>query len=268
MSKSTDKKEETTLGPALKWAGGKRWLIPRILELYQKAESPRLIEPFVGGMAVALGLMPAKAHLNDINPHLINFYDQLKEGLLIETEMLNDKEFFYKQRELFNELIQKLESNHKERAILFYYLNRSCFNGLCRFNNSGLFNVPFGQYSTINYMRDFSGYKKLLKNWKFSCGDFEEIEILAGDFIYVDPPYDVEFTKYSKEDFNWDSQQRLVKWLSRYNNPIVASNQATPRILALYKEAGFVVEEISAPRRISSNGNRDRVLEMFAYKNL
>ena len=250
------------LSPPLKWAGGKRWLLPLLKKLY--IPDTRLVEPFVGAMSVALGLNPKSALLNDINPHLINFYKHLKSGLEIKTDFKNDKDFFYERRQEFN----SINSSNSRKAELFYYLNRTAYNGLCRFNKSGLFNVPFGSYKKINYTKDFSAYKSHLKNWTFSNKDFETLPIKKNDFLYVDPPYDVEFTSYSKDNFKWADQLRLVDWLIQFSQPIVASNQATSRIIKLYKKAGFKVNIIDAPRMISSNGNRSPAKEIIATKNL
>jgi DNA adenine methylase len=254
--------------PPLKWAGGKRWLIPHLASLYEKFSDRRLVEPFVGGMAVALGLRPKQALLNDVNPHVINFYRHLKDGLKSTIEMINDREFFFVQRSRFNTLVRDGRHDTHEAAELFFYLNRTAFNGLCRFNSKGEFNVPFGKYSSINYSRDFLGYQEVLSNWDFTCSDFEVLNIKKDDFLYIDPPYDVEFTKYSKDDFSWKDQVRLVEWLGKFDNPIVVSNQATQRILDLYQSAGFTISRISAPRRISCTGNRDRAWEMLAIKNI
>lgn len=256
------------LTPPLKWAGGKRWLIPHLKKIIAPYANRRLVEPFVGGMAIALGFAPERALLNDSNPHLVNFYTQLKSGLIIKRAMKNDRAAFLAARKLFNKLSSTDETVSKQAAGLFYYLNRTGFNGLCRFNGSGEFNVPFGKYSKINYKRDFSEYSDALKKWQFSCGDFEKLPVRKTDLLYVDPPYDVEFTTYSKGGFSWEDQTRLVAWLSRWSCPIVASNQATERIIKLYKEAGFTVELLSAPRRISSSGDRTPALEMLATKNI
>lgn len=255
------------LDPPLKWAGGKRWLVPRLAEMYSNHRNRRLVEPFAGGLAVALGLDPQKALLNDVNAHLIFFYQNLKRGLKTGFEMKHEREFFFKARTRFNHLAFVNESHTEEASALFYYLNRTCFNGLCRFNGKGEFNVPFGQYKKIRYRDDFTEYKEAFQNWDFTCLDFEELEIDGNDFIYVDPPYDVEFTKYSKDDFKWEDQQRLVNWLTKLPNPIVASNQATDRILELYTKAGFEIEILSAPRRISCTGDRKPAGEILAWKN-
>jgi DNA adenine methylase len=266
--------------PPLKWAGGKRWLVPKLQELWSEIEAnrsptPRLVEPFVGGMAVALGLQPEVALLNDANQHVVNFYRCLQQGLTNSLPMINDAEQYLEYRSTFNQLtvenhplstINCQLSTKKTQALLFYYLNRTGFNGLCRFNNKGEFNVPFGKYKTITYSADFLEYRELLGRWEFSCGDFQEIALRDDDFIYADPPYDRVFTKYSQQDFTWDDQERLAEWLSRHSGRVVASNQATDRILALYKNLGFLVETVEAPRRIACNGNRKPALEMLAFR--
>lgn len=257
------------LPPPLKWAGGKRWLLSTLAPLFQKYRGSRLVEPFAGGLAVTLGLLPERALSNDVNPHLINFYTQVRQGLRIEeSELVNERDFYFARRERFNALIEADQANTAEAAVLFYYLNRTGFNGLCRFNSRGLFNVPFGRYKTINYLRDFSHYTSRFSNWVFTCQDFEALTLESDDFLYVDPPYDVEFTKYSKEDFTWRDQERLVAWLGSLKTPMVISNQATPRIMDLYASAGFITRTVSAPRRISCTGDREPAAEMLATKNL
>lgn len=256
------------LTPPLKWAGGKRWLVPKLQLMWQHYQDYQLIEPFCGGLAIALGLAPQRAILNDVNPHLINFYQWLKQGLICDFEMHNNEVFYYDARERFNELILNQKANQKEAATLFYYLNRTGFNGLCRFNQKGAFNVPFGKYKKINYKTDFFSYQSVLKHWDFQCGDFEKIVVKAKTFIYADPPYDVEFRQYSAGGFSWDDQVRLAMWLAQQTVPVIASNQATPRIIDLYKNLGFDLETIPAPRRISCNGDRTPAQEMLAMMNL
>ena len=253
------------INPPLKWAGGKRWLVPHIQKYFLPyINTHRLVEPFAGGLAVALGLAPKRALLNDINPHLINFYIHLQKGISLDSTFKNDSKLFYELRDEFNKT--KIES--KRAAQLFYYLNRTCFNGLCRFNNKGEFNVPFGRYKKIDFNKDLGKFKHYLKCWRFKCGGFEEIKIQKNDFLYVDPPYDVQFTQYSKDGFNWEDQKRLVRWLAKLKTPMIVSNQATTRILKLYKSADFRVTVLEAPRRISADGNRKPAQEMLAYKNI
>jgi DNA adenine methylase len=256
------------LKPPLKWAGGKRWLVPHLLDVWQPHSARRYVEPFCGGLAAPLGLMPRRALLSDINPHLINFYTHLQRGLELSIEMTNDAERFYSHRSRFNELIANGESQSAEAAQLFYYLNRTCFNGLCRFNQSGEFNVPFGQHKTIAYLRDFSKFLPIFKNWVFSCNDLDELSIEPEDFIYADPPYDVEFTTYSAGGFGWDDQERTAKRLAAHPGPVVLSNQATTRIIKLYKKLGFKLAYLNGPRRISCTGDRTAAREVLATKGL
>jgi DNA adenine methylase len=262
------KLESTPLAPPLKWAGGKRWLLPYLEPLWQKHTHRRLVEPFCGGLAMTLGLTPKRALLNDANPHLINFYKQLKSGLELTIDARNDATVYYAQRERFNELVLKGRARTKEAAQLFYYLNRTGYNGLCRFNASGAFNVPFGRHAAINYTRDFTPYRQTFRSWNFKTGDFEKLKLDPGDFIYADPPYDVEFTTYSAGGFSWHDQQRAAEWLASHTGPVILSNQATPRIIKLYRRLGFTLRYAAAPRRISCTGDRADTAEVVAVKNL
>lgn len=257
--------------PPLKWAGGKRWLVPHVAPLWRRFHGRRLVEPFCGGLAIALGLRPAQAWLSDINPHVVNFYRWLKRGhgveiAMREIAMRNDQALFYQHRERFNGLVAAGAGDSAEAAGLFYYLNRTGYNGLCRFNRKGEFNVPFGRYHRINYTTDFSAYRTAFKGWGFSAGDFAALELDPRDFIYADPPYDVEFTQYSKEHFGWEEQVRLAEFLARHRGPVVLSNQATPRIVRLYRKLGFSMKCLSAPRMISCTGNRTPAIEVLAIR--
>jgi len=253
--------------PPLKWAGGKRWQLPHLLPLWASNRRRRLVEPFCGGLAVALGVTPNRALLNDINPHVINFYRWLKRGLIVSLPMANQEELYYANRLLFNELQASQRGETAEAAQLFYYLNRTGYNGLCRFNQSGEFNVPFGRYAKIGYAREFSAYREAFADWAFVNTDFEQLAIKAGDFIYADPPYDVEFTHYSKEGFTWEDQVRTATWLAKHKGPVVLSNQATKRIVRLYKKLGFTLRFLEAPRMISCTGDRTPAKEVLALKN-
>ncbi len=260
--------QQAPLRPILKWAGGKRWLVPHVEPLWQRFSHLRLVEPFCGGLAVALGLQPAEVLANDVNPHLINFYNQVKAGLVITIPMENDEKMYYRYRARFNELIRSGRQHTKEAAELFYYLNRTGYNGLCRFNGKGEFNVPFGRYKAINYVRDFTQYQALFSRWQFTAMDFAHLALTKNDFIYADPPYDVEFTQYAKDDFRWEDQVRLAEWLAEHPGPVVLSNQATDRIVKLYRQLGFHLQFLMGPRRISSDGDRTPALEVLATRNI
>jgi DNA adenine methylase len=268
MAAVVDVRAVAAVRPPLKWAGGKRWLVSHLRELWITNFERRIVEPFCGGLAVTLGLLPERTLLNDINPHAINFYRWLKHGLQVsrDIQFANEERLYYRHRARFNELVSTGKASTEEAASLFYYLNRTGYNGLCRFNSSGLFNVPFGKYKQINYQRDFSTYREVFKNWDFTTGDFETVSICEDDFVYADPPYDVEFTKYSKEDFTWKDQVRLAEWLSRHPGPVVLSNQATDRITCLYSRLGFELKFLKAPRMINCTGDRTPAREVLALK--
>ena len=180
--------------------------------------------------------------------------------------MDNDESLFYKHRERFNELIQNGGVRSSEAAELFYYLNRTCFNGLCRFNKAGEFNVPCGTYKKINYAPDLLQYAHAFREWEFTNSDVAALAAEPDDFIYADPPYDVEFTTYSAGGFSWDDQRRTAEFLAKHPGPVVISNQATPRVVELYQDLRFEVSFLDGPRRISCTGDRTAAREVLAIK--
>lgn len=267
-ARGTEDSRERVLLPPLKWAGGKRWQVRALQPLWRAHARARLVEPFCGGLAVALGLAPGRALLNDVNPHLISFYEWLRRGLTISIPLANDEALFYAHRTRFNELLRAGHEKTAEAASLFYFLNRTGYNGLCRFNRSGEFNVPFGTYKKITYTRDFSPYRSAFEEWDFSTADFESIRLEAEDFVYADPPYDVEFTHYARGGFSWEDQVRTATWLARHRGPVVLVNQATPRMTDLYQRLGYALSYLDAPRRIACNGDRRPAREVMATRNL
>ena len=221
--------------------------------------------PLLGG---ARDPPPRRAVLRRINASLINFYRWLQRGLTVDVEMDNEESLYYRQRDRFNALLTTGEGGGAEAAALFYYLNRTGFNGLCRFNRSGTFNVPFGKYPRINYIRDFEHYRGRLSSWTFLSGDLDAVPLDAQDFVYADPPYDVEFTQYSQGGFAWEDQCRTAAILARHAGPVVLVNQATDRIERLYRQLGYTLRFLEAPRRISCTGDRKPALEVLATRNL
>ena len=255
-----------SLKPPLKWAGGKRWLVPHLRLIWMAHHQRRFVEPLCGGLAVALGLMPRRTLLNDVNPHLMNFYKWVRQGVEFTLVMENDEDLYYKHRARFNALLEEGKGDTREAAELFYYLNRTGYNGLCRFNRKGGFNVPFGRYKRINYVREFRDHGVVFADWEFTVGGFEQVALEEEDFIYADPPYDVEFTQYSKGGFAWEDQIQLAEWLAKHRGPALISNQATKRVVALYRKLGFDVRFLEAPRRISCTGDRTPAREVLATK--
>jgi DNA adenine methylase len=262
---------DTPLKPPLKWAGGKRWLVPHLRPYWDayRARHPhgRYVEPFVGGLALPLALQPPRALLNDSNPHLINFYQWLQAGASVDIDMRYDRALYDAHRTAFNAAARDGRIDDYT-AQLFYYLNRTGYNGLCRFNLKGEFNVPFGQYKRVAYATSFAAYAPILRAWTFTQGDFESIQLDDDDFVYADPPYDVEFTKYARQPFTFADQRRLVAWLAGQRGIVILSNQATDRMCALYADAGYALHFFDAPRRISNNGDRRSAREVLAVKGI
>lgn len=101
----------------------------------------------------------------------------------------------------------------------------------------------FRRYKSINYIRDFKDYESVFKGWRFSCKDFEDLKLEPTDFVYADPPYDVEFTKYSKEDFTWEDQEKLALWLKKHPGPVVLSNSSST-VNPRYRPISFVKSQV------------------------
>jgi DNA adenine methylase len=260
-------KTEST-GPPLKWAGGKRWQVPFLEQIWRRHSHRRLVEPFCGGLAVTLGLLPDRALLNDTNPHLVSFYEWLKRGLHVEIACRNDERLYYRHRTRFNALLEVGGFRSSEAASLFYYLNRTGYNGLCRFNRRGEFNVPFGRYKKIGYRTDFSAYVLRFAHWEFSNHDFETLVLDPSDFVYADPPYDVEFTHYAQGGFSWQDQERAARFFAAHRGPVILVNQATRRVERLYRALGYDIDFLEAPRRISCTGDRSPAREIVATLNV
>lgn len=269
---------KTKAQPFLKWAGGKRQLLPEIRKRIP-ARFHTYFEPFVGAGAVFFDIQPKKAVINDINFELINTYRVIQnnvEKLIAELEKYkNEKEFYYKIRNL--DRTQEFEKlSNVERAARLIYLNKTCFNGLFRVNRRGQFNVPFGKYKHPNIVNADvlrAVHEYLITNEISILNvDFEQAveQAEAGDFIYFDPPYDplsetANFTDYSLHGFTRDDQIRLrdlfVK-LDKRGCYVLLSNSATPFIKELY--ADFHVEIVEANRTINSDAaKRGKIAEVL-----
>ena len=120
----------------------------------------------------------------------------------------------------------------------------------------------------VFHLESFVDYRPLFKTWEFSRATFDQIRLRPDDFVYADPPYDVVFTQYSKGGFSWDEQVRTAEWLAKHRGPVVLANQATPRIMKLYRGLGYKLVRLSAPRRISCTGDRTDAREVLALRNL
>ena len=187
-------------------------------------------------------------------------------------EMKNEEAYYMQSRVRFNALIQSGKENSQEAAELFYYLNKTGFNGLCRFNQSGGFNVPFGRYNSVNYQIDFANLKEIFSDYQFFCGDFMETgaeELGKNAFFFIDSPYHKSFANYSKEGFTWEDHVRLVEWAAKLEGPVLITNKATDEILELLSQNGFQYQKVRKKHTVGASAySRKAVDEVFAWRNM
>lgn len=256
--------------PYLKWAGGKRTIAKPIRHLFELSGATRLVEPFCGALSIALELNAPEALLADNNEHLINLHHQIKvSGKFPDMPKENNKDFYLGIREAFNGLTALGKQGSRESAMYFYYMNRTGFNGLCRFNKKNFFNVGWGKYKNPQIFDDFSDFSKRFETCTFKCQPFLATlaESRKYDFLFIDPPYDGTFTGYTQSGFKWEDQVSLAEAVSKLEAQCVITNSKTERLIKLYKGLGFVVCEHEMPRKISCNGNRAPAIELMVFHN-
>lgn len=268
------------LKPLMKWVGGKRQLLPAIRSALPAAGFQRYFEPFLGGGAVLLALAPGKATVNDLNTELINVYrvarDHVDELIGLLAGYPNTPEFFYELRALDRDPEVFAALSAVERAARTVYLNRTCYNGLYRVNSAGQFNAPFGRYKNPTIcdeptLRAVGAYLRD-NDVELLNGDYAVLleAAQAGDFVYLDPPYDPvnvtsSFTGYAAGGFDRSQQERLKQAcdeLDARGVNFLLSNSATDFIRDLY--ADYPTEIVGATRAINSvaskRGKVDEVL--------
>ena len=251
--------------PFLYWVGTKKWLVPEIVKYFHP--SCRLVEPFCGGLSMSLGLLPERACLNDVDDLLINMYRYIQEeSLLVENLPNHDKNSFLNAREEFNDRIRNECRAGRRMAELYFYLNVTCHHGLYRVNSKGEFNTAYGYRSSLK-KPNFRMYQYIFKTWEFMVNDFENIDIREDDFIYADPPYDVEPLFYNN-NFDWDNQVRLAEFLGKQSVPTIISNEPTDRIISLYKDCGMSIYYIESPRKFAIQHTGRAAKELLAFKNI
>ncbi len=249
--------------PLLKWAGGKRTQVERIVSLFPE-DYGDYHELFFGGGAVFFHITPGGGTINDINPRLINFYrvvrDSPRELIEEASRFIYDEAEYYERRERFN----SPGLSDVEDAALFLYLNRTAYNGLYRVNSKGEFNVPFGTYKnpTIVPRKRVLATSEALGNVGIRCEDFGYILDVAeeGDLCYMDPPYNpasetANFTDYSVEGFGLESHERLRDLCVELDGRgvwFVLSNSDTPEIREIFDGKDFEVRSFRTRRMISS----------------
>lgn len=285
---SDDIKPVTGLSPWLKYAGGKRWLAPKLVEEIM-ATKPRLyIEPFLGGGAIALALPPElRKILADVNPHLIDtwFCMQKIHGTLyaelcdVERVYGDAKNGYLAAREEFNGMTSNPRLMWARRSALFIYLNARCFNGLWRTNAGGRFNVPFGERLAPRHYaaEEISAWHRALRGCDIRVDDFSRLlgaeftarvnaafgnvykmkPLFKGVCVFADPPYDKTFDGYSKGGFNEQEQRVLAGILGSYaaaGAAVWATNADTPLIREIYSWAQL--EEVSEHHGVGAKAER------------
>jgi len=261
--------------PLLKWAGGKRHIADELFSYFPVDwNKGTYIEPFIGGGAMFLFLAPERAIIADLNIRLFGFYSHIKNspdevfnGIFEISKCFNEslletkKDFYLELRSKYN----SSEVSSVESAILLYSLNKLCFNGLYRENSKGFFNVPFGQKKNFPALerQDFESASTLLQNATVSNSDFEGTlsHAVAGDFVYLDPPYipidaTSSFTSYHADGFGLSDQARLAQRmieLKESNIKAMCSNSDTPLSREVY--GNLNIKTIQAPRMVSARAS-------------
>jgi len=267
--------------PFVKWAGGKRSIINKLIKLSPE-EFDTYYEPFVGGGAMLFELSPKKAVINDYNEELMNVYKCIKEeqkfiamcNELNKHEANHSEEYYYEIRNLDKNKKKFNKLADYKRAARTIYLNKACFNGLYRVNSKNEFNVPSGKKTKVNtydgvnlgIIYSFLNFNDIT----IQSIDFEESvkEAKKGDFIYFDPPYDSDtstFNSYTENGFGKEEQKRLAKVFKELDKKgcyVMLSNYNTSLVKEMYKDYHF--NYIEAQRNIGAKAkNRGKVEEVI-----
>lgn len=263
----------------MKWAGGKYRLTTEIERHLPKKAC--LVEPFVGAGSVFLNTDFERYLLADVNPDLISLFNSVKqdvESYIRQTQALffhpqaNTPSFYLAQRQHFN-----ASSDPIERAILFLYLNRFGYNGLCRYNQKRQYNVPFGRYKSHYFPeKELRFFAQKAQRATFICADFQQtfqylFEQPDDYVVYCDPPYaplqqNSNFTSYAGGGFSLSQQTELADWARKAqqrNIPVLISNHSTAFTRQIY--SGAALKEFKVQRSIGQKSHsRVKVNELFA----
>jgi len=235
--------KKMSLKPIIKWSGGKKDEI-KLFEKYIPDNYDIYIEPFIGGGSLYFHLCPDKSVIADVHKELICFYNSIKEGNLdkIYDFMVNHPN----EEKTYYEVRDNMDINSDlDRAKQFYYQRKTCFRGMLRYNKKGKFNIPYGRYKTCNY-EDLKNkdYETLLKRTDIINGSFETVfekYNSENNFVFLDPPYDSEFTDYGYCNFGKEEHKKLAECFKNTKNKCLMIIGKTDFIVDLYKD--YIVEE-------------------------
>ena len=296
-----EKDTKVELKPFLKWVGGKGQLINEIEKFLPIEENTltKYAEPMVGGGALLFNILSKynfdELYISDINTELINAYVVVRDNVDLLVEKLSEmqavflpmnengrKYFYYNSRDKFNAM-PLTATTAVDKAALFIFLNKTCFNGLYRVNKKGQFNVPMGAYKnpTICDENNLRNISEALQNVTIVCGDYTLAESFIDNntFVYLDPPYrpisdTSAFTSYNTDAFDDNEQIRLSKFIERIDKAgakVVLSNSDPKNVNPndmffddLYKD--FTIDRVEATRAINSNADkRGKISELIIH---
>jgi DNA adenine methylase len=272
-------RESYSVKPFLRWAGGKTWLVTKLID-YLPKKFNNYHEPFLGGGAVFLylkskGHINANSYLSDLNDELINAYDILKtnkaELFTLLGQFSNDSECYYRVR-------SSEPTSLLEKAAKFIYLNRTSYNGIYRINRKGQYNVPFGrrEISVLFEYENMENISAMIQNATFSSSDFFSTidNVQEGDLVFLDPPYTIAhehngFIEYNHKIFAWEDQERLKEYIEILNQKrayFILTNAAHFSIENLYSGIGKQ-QTISRYSTIGGTGAKRVPCNEFIYTN-
>jgi DNA adenine methylase len=276
-TRSSTEASPPKLDPFLRWAGGKRRLVPHLLHaLPPDIRERKYHEAFVGAGSLFLAVQPKKAVLSDANGHLIACYEWIRKSPDLVASYLqqhlsrNEEQYYYEVRDLYNR-----SASSAAQAARFVYLNKACFNGIFRVNLKGDFNVPYGHKEPplIPTRSELRAISELLKGSTLHARPFEiAIEAVEkDDFVYLDPPYPPlngtsYFTHYTAERFGEVDQRMLataVKDLDRRGAKFMMSNADTEMIREIYSDHNFQFLEVSVTRYVTCKAKKHRAPELI-----
>lgn len=269
--------EQITISPKpfVKWAGGKRQLIPKIAKHLPK-NIVTYFEPFLGGGALLFHLLSEnknlKGYVSDLNSDLILSYITIRDNLggLIKSLQKHSDNYFSNSKSYYYSIRESNPKNQVEKVSRLLFLNRTCFNGLYRVNSKGKFNVPLGRYSHPNIVQEenLSLVNQFLNqnNIIIKCQDFSSTVEKAkkGDFVYFDPPYQpvsktANFTSYTNGNFGLNDLKRLAKLsneLAKKGVNVLLSNSSSKQVRDLFSSKNWEINKIETNRAINSDSNK------------
>lgn len=263
--------------PLIKWAGGKRQLLPELvprMPVYYRT----YYEPFFGGGALALKLMPDRLVINDRNAALVNLYTCVRDhpdDLMAEMSSVMDTyqnlSDLDAKRAYYNNMRQEYNSGSRtgvRAAVLLVFLNKAGFNGMYRVNSRNEFNIPFGKHESVKLFNreNFKAVSRLLQRADILCGDFENAvrSAGAGDFVFFDSPYYDTFDKYQPNGFSEGDHRRLAgvfRDLSQAGVKCMLTNSDTAFIRELYDD--YRIETVDVRRSVNRDGNHRTGVEVI-----